>query len=95
MELRILGKTECGNFLVVHGEEVFRLFDTSGLPLEIVFMELKDRGFMCDWESFYKSAERHGWKHKTIISRLTEALPCYTHIENFTETVIQRLNDNI
>jgi alanyl-tRNA synthetase len=95
MELKILGKTECGNFLVVHGEEVFRLFDTSGLPLEIVFMELKDRGYMPDWTSFKLTAENHGWKVKTIITRLTEATSCYTHVENFTETVISRLYDNI
>lgn len=92
MELKILGKTICNNYIIVDGEEVFKLFDTSGLPLEIVFMELKDRGYMCDWESFYRSAERHGWKHKTIISRLIEALPCYTHVDNFTETVIKRLS---
>jgi hypothetical protein len=54
-------------------------------------MELKDRGYMPDWTSFKLTAENHGWKAKTIISRLTEATSCYTHAEDFTKTVINRL----
>lgn len=90
MNLRVLGRNE--HFQVVHGEEVFRLFDTSGLPLDIVFLELKDRGYMPDWKTFYSAAEK-SWSHKTIISRLREALPVYNHVSDFTETVIKRLDE--
>jgi alanyl-tRNA synthetase len=92
MNLKVIGKSP--DYLIVHGEEVFKLFDTSGLPLDIVFMELKDRGYMPDWRSFYSAAENHGWKPKTIISRLRESLPIYNHTPDFTEVVISRLCEN-
>jgi hypothetical protein len=91
MKLTILGKTEDGLFQVVDGTTVFKLYDQTGMPLDIVFMELRDRGYMPAWETFYAAAQGNGWKHKTIVSRLREALGVYNHNKNFTEAVLARL----
>ncbi len=53
---------------------VFKLYDTSGLPLEMVVDRLVQKGARVDWPDFIDSARRHGWKDKTIRSRAVEAI---------------------
>lgn len=71
MDCDISGKTEEGK-LVISG--VFKLYDTLGLPLEILFMEMKKNDLVPDWVDFYNCAIAQGWKKKTILSRLGTAI---------------------
>jgi len=67
--LPINGKTTDGNW-VVGG--VYDFHQSLGLPLEILFFELKSRNLMPDWSDFYKSASLNGMKHSRIIGKLQE-----------------------
>lgn len=70
--LVITGKTQDGR-QVVGG--VFKLFDTFGIPLDMVLMNLEDHGLVVDWPDFIEAALIQGWKMKTVVSRLGEAIP--------------------
>ena len=71
------------NSIVVIGEakdgkqvlsNVFRFYDTVGLPLTVVFQILDDKGFLICWSSFFQDATKAGWKPETILSRLEESI---------------------
>ena len=47
--MTIIGKTSDGK-LVIQG--VFSLFDEKGIPLDIIFDYLNEKGWMPDWGNF-------------------------------------------
>ena len=63
----IVGKTKDGK-LVVSG--IFKMFDTIGLPLDVIFDQCLDRNIIPSWIHFYDEASAYGWKDKTIFNRL-------------------------
>jgi len=67
----IIGETT-DDKIVVKG--LFKMYDTLGLPLEVMFDELQAKGIVPSWIDFYNEAKEAGWKHKTIISRLSESI---------------------
>jgi alanyl-tRNA synthetase len=85
--IKIVGKTEDGRNVV---SGLFRIFDTRGLPLEVLFDQCEEHGMVPSWRHFYEEARSYGWKHKTIMSRLTGAL---TDIygEEYCNVVLERL----
>jgi len=83
----ISGKTKEGQ-IVVKG--LFQLFDSRGVPLYIIFELCIENGWLPDWISFYKEAYKHGWKHTTIINRLSENMQDVYEPE-FIDVVIGRL----
>lgn len=87
--IKIIGKTE-DKKLVIDG--VFKMFDTLGTPLYIIFEVCEQENLMPSWIDFYKDAKEHGWKHKTIIDRLKENMvDVYT--DEFINKVIKKLNE--
>ena len=55
-----------GGTRILDGNYVFKLVDTHGLPLDIIVLELRDRGEGFDVVEFIKAAYKAGWKKKRI-----------------------------
>jgi hypothetical protein len=83
----IVGETTDGK-MVVAG--VFKMYDTVGLPLADIFERLTERNMIPSFPHFYDEAIAAGWKHKTIILRLREAL-ADSHGSEFANVVCERL----
>lgn len=56
------------NKKVVNG--IFRLFDSTGLPLDVVFSMCEEKNIIPSWIDFYNDAIKQGWTEKTIMNRL-------------------------
>ena len=65
--MKVIGKTDNGTKIV---SEVFKMFDSTGLPLDVIFDQCKENDLMPSWLDFYKEASNQGWKDKTIFNRL-------------------------
>ena len=53
---------------------MFKMYDTLGLPLDVVFELCKENGFVIDWLDFYWDTKEGGWKDKTFYLRIGNAL---------------------
>lgn len=69
--LVVVGKT-CGGKTVYAG--VYRLFETVGLPLDVILGGLRDNNAIPCWVSFHREARAAGMKHERILSKLDEAI---------------------
>lgn len=83
----IIGITKDGT-TVVSG--VFRLFDTCGLPLDIILDLCQENDLMPSWIHFYDDAIKQGWVDKTIFNRL-ETNISDTYGKSFWLSVKKRL----
>jgi hypothetical protein len=88
------------NTLVIVGETtsktkvvsgVFKLFDTNGLPLVVLFQNLKDNNMIASPIHFVDEARAAGWSDKTISLRLSEALND-VYGKPHADVVMSRLN---
>ena len=86
----IVGVTQDGK-QVFSGKTAFWLHDTKGLPFQISFHILAQKGFMIDWLGLYDAAQKAGWPHRTIIRKLNEAI-LDNWSKEFRLVVIERLN---
>jgi hypothetical protein len=86
--LKPVGKTEDGKFVV---KGVHILFETTGLPLDVMFETLKTKNIVPDWIEFYKEARLAGISHDRVISRLEEALIDVWN-KSFSNIVVENLN---
>lgn len=69
----------------------FRLSETEGLPLEIIFDYFAKNDVMPNWIDTYKECLTAGMKHKRILSMLGEAI--YESFgKEFRDVVISRLD---
>jgi len=66
----VVGETEDGR-LALAG--VFWWVDTAGIPLDIIRLSFKDNNAVVALDYFVKEAREHGWKDKTIASKLRDA----------------------
>ena len=89
--LEIIGKTTDGQPVV---KGIFKFFDTTGIPLFIVFDLCKQQNWLPSWIHFYNEAKGRGWSHKTIIDRLREGMEDI-YEKKFTFTVIDKLEKAI
>ena len=85
--MKIIGKTESGQLVV---GDIFKFFDTHGLPLADMFSMCIASDLQPCWIDFYNQAIEHGWKHKTILLRLADALTDSYGAE-YAKIVIERL----
>lgn len=69
--LSCIGYTE-DNRSVYNG--IFYMFDTKGIPLDIIFFGLLERNFQPSFMEFVNEARQAGWKDKTIYNRLHGAI---------------------
>lgn len=87
-KVRIVGKDPTGKSVVCG---IFKLFDTSGLPLFVIFDLCQRQNWLPSWIHFYRESKSAGWTHKTIIDRLKEGMEDVYEPE-FVNTVLKRLN---
>jgi hypothetical protein len=66
-----LGETVDGK-MVVGG--VYKLYETEGLPLDIIFTICIQKGWVPCWISLYKECLAAGMSHSRILSKLEEAI---------------------
>lgn len=76
------------NKKVVNG--VFDMFATIGLPLDVVFDLLDQRGCIPSWTHFYDDAIKQGWKHETIVNRLRDNI-ADVYGKEFSDGVLERI----
>lgn len=69
---------------------VFALYQTEGLPIDIIFSILIDKNCMPCWNSFYQEAKDSGMKHSRILSWL-EAAIIDSYGSEFSDTIFSRL----
>jgi len=87
--MKIIGKTKDGVYVV---GDIFKMFDTTGLPLTDLFMMCQQNNMQPCWIDFYNQSMTAGWKHKTVTSRLREAL-CDCYGVEYRDVVISRLDE--
>ena len=87
--INIIGKTE-DDKPVVSG--LFKMFDTFGTPLYILFDLCNEQGWMPSWIHFYDEAHIHGWKHETIMNRLRDGMSD-VYDNKFVDVVMRKLNE--
>lgn len=71
---------------------VYRLMETEGIPLEVILMGLREKGFVISWMHFYQEAASAGMEHGRILSRLDPAIVDGGHEPEFRDYVIRALN---
>lgn len=67
----VVGQTQDGKTVYAN---VYQFFETHGMPLDILFGMLRDRGSLPCWVSFHREACAAGMKHARVLSKLDEAL---------------------
>jgi len=85
--IRQVGVTPEGVRVVAN---TFKMFDAYGLPLDIMLDLMKDNNMIPDWIDFCNEAMISGWKNKTIIDRVKDAVET-VYGTDFTKEVLSRL----
>jgi alanyl-tRNA synthetase len=75
--------------MVVDG--IWKIFETHGLPLDIILTLCLNKGWVPDWIALYKQMKQSGMKHGRILSKLEEAISD-SFGKEFSEVVISRLD---
>lgn len=70
-KFQISGKTEDNKTVI---KNVFKLFDTYGLPFFFILEIFKKRNLIIDWESLIIDCKQAGWKESKIKSTILEAI---------------------
>lgn len=71
---------------------VFKEYETSGCPLDLILSILADNGILVCWISLYREARMAGMKHNRVLSMLDPAI-VDSYGSNMRNTVLTRLND--
>ena len=71
MFLRKVGVTPDGKNVLAG---VYRMFETEGLPLDVLIDALRRNNCVCSWLDFREEALAAGMAHERIISKAREAL---------------------
>lgn len=69
--VNIISKTADGKALV---SGIYKLYETEGIPLDIIFTYCQASGYMVSWLHFMEEALQAGMKASRVISKLEEAL---------------------
>jgi hypothetical protein len=85
--LTVVGETTDGKIVLAN---VYRFFETHGMPLDILLGMLLTKNAIPCWVSFYKEALAAGMKHERVLSKLDEALSDVFD-PSFRDVVVERL----
>jgi len=69
--IKIIGKTP-DNKSVIKG--LFHIYETEGIPLDLILQSTKDNDLVPCWISFYLEAKSSGMSHDRIINKLEPAI---------------------
>jgi alanyl-tRNA synthetase len=69
---------------------VYRFYETEGLPLEVIFDLLKNHNMIPDWIEFVKEASAAGMTKRSILSKLEEAI-LDSYGKEFKDHIIKEL----
>lgn len=69
--LEACGRTTDGR-TVVRG--MYRFYETSGVPLDVILEFIRDRGAVPDWRAFVDEAVAAGMSEARAVSKLEEAV---------------------
>lgn len=73
--LKVSGITD-KNKIVVQG--VFKIFSSlTGLPLDIILLQLDKNNMIVDWIDFYEESIKGGWKNKTTLNKIETVVGDY------------------
>lgn len=85
--MTVIGQTEDGNLSV---KGLGKLYFQEGLPLSIMFDELKKRGYIPSWIHLYLELKNNGMTPERIEHLLSEQM-VDTYGKQFRDIVIRRL----
>lgn len=71
---------------------LFYLYDTLGVPFEVVFDECRRHRVMPAWRDLYREARQAGWTRARTLARLDESVGDVYGGE-FRDVVIHRLRE--
>lgn len=60
------------NFVIVSG--VFHLFETTGIPLDLIIEYLYKKNLIPAWDDFYHEAQDAGVNIKSVIIRIQDSI---------------------
>lgn len=86
--INIVGETADGKGVV---DGIWKMFETHGLPMDIIFSLCIEKNWVPDWILLYKQMKKSGMEHDRILSKLEEAIND-SFGKEFSSVVISRLN---
>jgi hypothetical protein len=86
--IHVVGETTDGKTLV---DGIWEMYETYGLPLDIIFDVLIQKQSVPDWIVLYKQMLKSGMQHSRIISKLDEAI-ADSYGKEFRDVVISKLD---
>ena len=84
----VVGETTDGKKLV---DGIWAMYETHGLPLDVIFDVLIKKESVPDWIALYKQMLQSGMQHSRILSKLDEAVSD-SYGKEFRDVVISRLD---
>ncbi len=69
---------------------VFRMYETKGVPLETIIQKFDELNYLIDWIDFYESSIQSGWNVKTTLKKIEYSL-IDTKGKDYTTQVLTRL----
>lgn len=69
--MNIVGKNKEGNYIV---NGVFSIYETNGIPLDILFEQLRLNNYIPDWFQFVVDAVESGMDKNRVISMLDSSI---------------------
>lgn len=85
--MKTVGRTSDGKLVVT---EVFKFYETEGLPLDVILETLRDQNMMPDWMDFMLEAVRAKMKIPRILAMLDAAITD-SYGSELRDVVISRL----
>lgn len=101
MKSEISGKTKDGKIVV---KNVFKLYETRGVPLDVIVKFLDSKNMLIDWIDFYEKSLKCNWKIKSTISKIEVTLLDVMGKEHSDEVITrlkyyigeqEKINENI
>ena len=70
----------------------YKTYETTGIPLEVMFEFMRERDAIPSWIDFHLEAMEAGMKHKRILSMLNPAI-VDSYGSEFRDEVLKRLKN--
>lgn len=85
-QLQVVGQTSDGKLVV---NNVFAMYNSRGVPLDIVFEFLRTKNAVPCWHSLLRDARKCGWKDDKILRTIEQSLLDSGHPD--VDEIVKRL----